>query len=224
MLGISGGGVNRRPSGAAAAIYENFDETPQAAPAHQISKQLAISRIEAMINQRLKRMQHLQNSSSTAANYKDYLLQNASAQLMHVKMTKEHDLAPQVAAYALFSTDIVGIDAAMDFIFERSGDSQTGKMQHVYLPYVPEECDDDDNQEAAMPYLDQRDNDVNRRDGAEELKDREDLELGGAASSLDDSFKNEFGSNEICFICQKKARDHDPRRRDSFYASDIQQD
>ena len=101
--------------------------------------------------------------------------------------------------------------------------------QHVYVPYVPEECDDEENNDeegAALPYLDRRDgNDVKRRDGEEELKeDRlEDLELGGAGSA-EDSFKNEFGSNEICFICQKKARDHDPRRRDSFYASDIQQD
>ena len=38
-----------------------------------------------------------------------------------------------------------------------------------------------------------------------------DLELSGASS-----FRNEFGANEICFICQNKPNDHDPRKRDSF--------
>ena len=43
-------------------------------------------------------------------------------------MMNEHNLAPCVAAYALFSTDFVSIDAAMDFIFEKRQDGSNNKM------------------------------------------------------------------------------------------------
>lgn len=118
---------------------------------------------------------------------------------MHVKMTREHNLAPQVAAYALFSTDFASINAAMDFIFERD-QSANPKMQHVYLPYVPEGAQDEESKQSE-PYIDD-----SKANAEEENKDElADLELG-------DSFRNEFGVNEICFICQSDAKDHDPRR------------
>ena len=67
-------------------------------------------------------------------------------------MTREHNIDPCVAAYALFSTDFVSIDAAMDFIFERSQEGnesnfKVGKMQHIFIPYVPESHDEDEKEE-----------------------------------------------------------------------------
>ena len=60
-----------------------------------------------------------------------------------------------------------------------------------------------------MPYND--DKKEEQAEDGEELRDElGDLELG------DDSFRNEFGEHEVCFICQSDAREHDPRRQDSM--------
>jgi len=53
-----------------------------------------------------------------------------------------------VAAYALFRTDFHSIEAAMDFIFERSED---GKVQHIFVGYLPAPVY---AEEEHLPYLD----------------------------------------------------------------------
>ena len=121
---------NRYQSG---VMYEHHFDEPQVAPPHEVSKQLAVTRIDVMTNQMLK-----ERNGEEYRNYKTYLLANSQAQLLHVKMMNEHNLAPCVAAYALFSTDFVSIDAAMDFIFEKRQDGSNNKMQHIFVAYVPE--------------------------------------------------------------------------------------
>ena len=125
-------------------------------------------------------------------------------------MTKEQNIAPSVAAYALFSTDLVRIDTAMDFIFERrqedEGNKKAGKMQHPFIPYVPEGTTQDEAKE----------DDTNQGGDTDSLQDElGDIELGDMRGS---QHEPEFASNEVCFICQNPAAQHDPIRRDSFYS------
>ena len=124
-------------------------------------------------------------------------------------MTKEHNLAPCVAAYALFSTEFAGIDAAMDFIFEKSQNddeaNREAKLQHIYVAYVPEGAEDLEESKA-LPYLNDKTAD------SEELKDElGDLELGDS-----NVLRNEYGPLEVCFICQNPASQHDPARQASL--------
>ena len=70
------------------------------------------------------------------------------------------------------------------------------------------------NLPAEMEYVDEKEPAIHdfflEAEDGEELKDElGDLELG-------DSFRNEFGEHEVCFICQSDAREHDPRRQDSM--------
>lgn len=57
-------------------------------------------------------------------------------------MTKEYNLEPIVAAYALFKTDFQGVDVAIELIFEQDdheNDDDLGSnyMRHSCVPYVP---------------------------------------------------------------------------------------
>ena len=62
----------------------------------------------------------LPGNASAFKDYKFYILESAEAQRIHVTLTKDQNIAPCVAAYALLSTDCASIDAAIDFIFEKS--------------------------------------------------------------------------------------------------------
>ena len=72
-----------------------------------------------MTNRKLKQQTAAKSSRRSNANYKEYLLENKDASWLQLTLMRQHDLAPCVAAYALFSTNFVGIDAAMDFVFEK---------------------------------------------------------------------------------------------------------
>ena len=53
---------------------------------------------------------------------------------------------------------------------------------------------------------------LNKTEDDEELKDK----LGDLELELGDLSSNEFGANEVCFICQNSAEEHDPFKQDSF--------
>jgi hypothetical protein len=51
------------------------------------------------------------------------------------------NILPSIAAYALFSTDFRGLDAAVHFIFDRQDEmvgTNIGLMQHKFLGYFPD--------------------------------------------------------------------------------------
>lgn len=74
--------------------------------------------------------------------YRTYLTCHEEYRRMHQKIVTDHNIQPDVAAYALFSTQFASIDAAMDFIFEvrgaEDGAGPEGMMQHSFIPYLPE--------------------------------------------------------------------------------------
>lgn len=66
---------------------------------------------------------------------------HAKAKRMFVEMTKEFNLDPVVAAYALFKTNFRSIDAAIELIFEQdeleNDEYGFSYMLHSCVPYVP---------------------------------------------------------------------------------------
>lgn len=79
--------------------------------------------------------------SQSHESYRTYLIYHEELRLMHSKIVTEHNIQPDVAAYALFSVKFVSIDAAMDFLFEvreADGAGPVGMMQHPFIPYIPE--------------------------------------------------------------------------------------
>lgn len=68
------------------------------------------------------------------------MIENAEFLRTRNDMVQRMKIDPNVAAYALLKTDCRGMDAAMDFIFERSEDgAEPGKMQHPFVTYLPEQ-------------------------------------------------------------------------------------
>ena len=60
---------------------------------------------------------------------------------MHSTLTNTLNILPSIAAYALFSTDFRGLDAAVHFIFDRQDEmvgTNIGLMQHKFLGYFPD--------------------------------------------------------------------------------------
>ena len=93
-------------------------------------------------------------------------------------MTRDHSIENCVTAYAIFRTEGVGIDRAMDFIFER----RSRKMQHPYFGYLPAG--------APLVPVPGYSNDEN------EFFDLEKGEKQGV-----DGNAGEFGIHEVCYIC-----------------------
>ena len=75
-------------------------------------------------------------------------------------MTKDYNLDPVVAAYALFRTDFQGIDVAIEHIFEKDEQEEdefgSSYMRHSCVPYVPAPTQDQEEEKKQEPiaYLD----------------------------------------------------------------------
>ncbi len=104
-------------------IYENFEDPDGIArpPIHEVSTQWAIGKIGAMNNKLLQdRAITIPGNASAFEDYKLYILELPEAQRIHVILTQNQNITPCVAAYALLSTDCASVDAAIDFIFEKT--------------------------------------------------------------------------------------------------------
>ena len=132
-------------------------------------------------NKIMRKSKSLPGDPGSFTDYKDYILSEPDMQKSelfrtYVMMTRDHNIHNCVAAYAIFRTEGVGIENAMDFIFER----RSGKMQHPYFGYLPAEAPFEPNSEKAVDEL---------LDIEQGLNERIDGEPG------------EYGLHEVCYIC-----------------------
>jgi len=79
-----------------------------------------------MNNRLLRNSKTLPGNPTAFGDYREYLIAVPDASRLHVKLTKDHNLDPCVAALAILETDVRGIDEAIDFIFELS--TESGKL------------------------------------------------------------------------------------------------
>ena len=68
-----------------------------------------------------ERQELYQLNLASDTDYKTYIVSDESNRILYTTL-KDFNIEPCVAAYALFSTHFVGVDEAMDFIFERRSD------------------------------------------------------------------------------------------------------
>ena len=100
-------------------------------------------------------------------------------------MIRDHNIQPCVAAYAILWTGAVGIDQAIDFIFERENGGE--KMQHPYFGYLPANAIvvmGPDNNDSADELANDLEEGLQESDGAEGIENVED-----------------FGIEEVCYLC-----------------------
>mmetsp|Transcript_1304 Transcript_1304/g.1767 ORF Transcript_1304/g.1767 Transcript_1304/m.1767 type:complete len:129 (-) Transcript_1304:1658-2044(-) len=120
-------------------IYEHFEEAQegaeQVAPPDEQSLQMVVSRIDAVNNKLMRASKTLPGSPRNYRDYKDYLAAVPEVQRLYLTITRDHNVAPCVAAYVIFRTDAAAIDLAIDYMFERrEGDN---RYRHPYFGYLP---------------------------------------------------------------------------------------
>ena len=161
-------------------IYENFEDPSEPIPVHEISSQWAIGKIDAINNKLLQdRALTLPGDASAFNDYKLYILNFQEAQRIHVTLTKDQNIKPSVAAYALLSTDCASIDAAIDFIFEKSQteDRKFQTMQHTFIPYLPVKTAGTEIEQEEEPQEEEKKGEI--QDDEDKSVELSDIELGG---------------------------------------------